>query len=449
MADFLHVHSSSSAQGLAVGYLKAMSWVAKHAGFPELLVTLQMPLPKAYGIASSPLPRREAPPLPLSFVVWLEKTILAAVVSAADRLVMGGLLLMTWGSLCWSDTQWISPGELVEDSETLRGWARRTKSTTRGMPFGILQSGLLGHSSPAPWCVIWLNLLREAMQRTSLRCNGFIPDFLIPHVGRDVDSPLCLPPMPRPQGILLLRRYLLMSDPAAEVSHIGVHSCKVTFLSWSRQLGLDEELRRHQGHHRSPAGSGCVDLYSRDGIHPALQLQRIIRAKLATGFRPVVPVARGVGIAVKDRPVCLPALPESLAVDAQIQMDSAEHHVDTDSNVSDGEDMLETIDQIPPPVPDLTNDVSDCVFLLNDFSLVAHIASDCEPTDPHRIRTFDWQGTIRSFKFACGARRSVGDMSITPSESIPPSYRICLRAACWRILIKKLVVTAVILLLPA
>ena len=69
VADFLHVHSSSSTQGLAVNHLKAMMWVAKHAGPPELLVTLQLPLSKAYGLASSPQPRREAPPLPLSFVV--------------------------------------------------------------------------------------------------------------------------------------------------------------------------------------------------------------------------------------------------------------------------------------------------------------------------------------------------------------------------------------------
>ena len=49
VADFLHVHSSSSTQGLAVNHLKAMMWVAKHAGLPELLVTLQLPLSKAYG----------------------------------------------------------------------------------------------------------------------------------------------------------------------------------------------------------------------------------------------------------------------------------------------------------------------------------------------------------------------------------------------------------------
>ena len=348
---------------------------------------------------------------------------------------MGAVLLMVWASLRWSDAQWVSPADLVEDAESLRGMARRTKTTTRGMPFGALRSGLLGVNNPSPWCAVWVNILRETLQRTALRCQGFVPDFLIPQIGNDVDRPLYLSPMPRSQGILLLRRYLLMSDPTADVSHIGVHSCKVTFLSWSRQLGLNEELRRHQGHHRAPAGSACVDLYSRDDVHPALELQRIVRAKLATGFRPVVPVARGVGLAVKDLPVSLPALPEAMAVDAQtsIQLDSAELHVDTDSNASEGEDLPDTCDSSVPQVPHLSHDISDCVFLLNDISLVAHIASDCDPSDPQRICTFDWHGTIRSFKFACSARRSVDDMSITPSESIPPSYRICLRAACSRV----------------
>ena len=131
-----------------------------------------------------------------------------------------------------------------------------------------------------------------------------------------------------------------------------------------------EELRRHQGHHRAPAGSACVDLYSRDDIHPALELQRIVRAKHATGFRPVVPVVRGVGIAVKDLPVSIPALPEALAVDAQtsIQLDSAELHVDTDSNASEGEDLPETGDSSVPQVPHLSHDISDCVFFLNDVS---------------------------------------------------------------------------------
>eukprot|EP00435_Cladocopium_sp_Y103_P074318 s85_g48.t1 len=65
VADFLHVHSKASNQGLAINYLKALSWVSKHAGFPDLLAILQLPLTKAYGVASNPSPRREVVRLPM------------------------------------------------------------------------------------------------------------------------------------------------------------------------------------------------------------------------------------------------------------------------------------------------------------------------------------------------------------------------------------------------
>ena len=166
---------------------------------------------------------------------------------------------MLWGSLRWSDVQWVSPCELIFDDECVRGCARRTKATKRGMPFGIIQSGFLGHTTSVSWTSRWMNILREAIHRTSLKYNGFVPDFIIPAVGGDPDQPVLLAPLTRAQGILLLRKFLLTSSPSMDVSHIGVHSCKVTFLSWSRQLGIDEELRRHQGHHRSNGGNQCVD----------------------------------------------------------------------------------------------------------------------------------------------------------------------------------------------
>eukprot|EP00435_Cladocopium_sp_Y103_P015148 s4770_g3.t1 len=433
VADFLHVHSKASNQGLAINYLKALSWVSKHAGFPDLSATLQLPLTKAYGVASNPSPRREAPPLPLSFVVWMENTILSGSGTVADRLILGGLLLMVWGSLRWSDCQWIAPSSLIIDAEALRGLATRTKSTARGMPFGILCSGFMGHTSHVSWVSVWMNLVREAIHRTSLSHAGFVPDFIIPQVGADLDAPQFLSPMTRSQGVLLLRKFMLTADPSVAVDLIGVHSCKVTFLSWSRQLGLDEDLRRHQGHHRAPGSGWCVDLYSRDDVHPALQLQKILRSKVGAGFRPVMPVLRGAGPSVSDKPVIIPPLPASSVVDCEtsIHLPQAEDDVDTDSEASDDDDVA--------PVPSGTTDpgtrpmaegVSDCVFLLNNVSNVVHFACECDSTDPHCVCTFAWQGVIRSCKFACGARWAVGDNSITPSESIPPTYRICLRAAC-------------------
>ena len=190
----------------------------------------------------------------------------------------------------------------------------------------------------------------------------------------------------RSQRILLLRRFLLASDASATVSHLGVHLCKVTFLSWSRQLGLNEELRRHQGHHRAPAGGGCVDLYSRDDVHPALEPQRILRAKVGAGFRPVVPVARGFAPSVQDRPVVIPSMPLSHAVDTptSIHVESADDHVDTDSEASDDDEMDVDESRELPSQPPVQADVSDCVFLLNDASMVAHFASECDFDDPSR-----------------------------------------------------------------
>ena len=106
VVDFLHVHSRASAQGLAARYIRAVTWVSKYAGFPVLLSCLQAPLAKSYAVASAPVPRREAAPLPLSFVIWLETCILKSIGTSADRLVMGGILILIWSSLRWIDAQW-------------------------------------------------------------------------------------------------------------------------------------------------------------------------------------------------------------------------------------------------------------------------------------------------------------------------------------------------------
>ena len=123
---------------------------------------------------------------------------------------MGGILVLVWGSLRWSDSQWVSPADLLEDMDSLRGMALKTKTTTRGMPFGILRSGFLGHTANSPWSTLWLNLVREALHLTAARHKGFKPDFLIPQIGADLKAPMFLAPMSRSQGVLLLRKFLFL-----------------------------------------------------------------------------------------------------------------------------------------------------------------------------------------------------------------------------------------------
>ena len=81
--------------------------------------------------------------MPLGFVVYLEQAILKESGSPADRLLMGCLLVLIWSSLRWSDALWISPIQLTEDDDLVRGVATRTKTTNRGMPFAFIKCGLV------------------------------------------------------------------------------------------------------------------------------------------------------------------------------------------------------------------------------------------------------------------------------------------------------------------
>ncbi len=70
-----------------------------------------------------------------------------------------------------------------------------------------------------------------------------------------------------------------------------LHSLKSTFLAWSSQLLSEATPERHiQGHHAMPQSS--MRRYSRD-VFLQLNLQRTIRAKVLSGWRPETAQHRG------------------------------------------------------------------------------------------------------------------------------------------------------------
>lgn len=83
---------------------------------------------------------------------------------------------------------------------------------------------------------------------------------------------------------------------------IGVHSPKVTF-SWARQIGVSEEARMSQGHHRASEARQNVALCGRDDVHAALDLQRQLVHRITSGFRSVIPLLRGGAKLLVDKPV--------------------------------------------------------------------------------------------------------------------------------------------------
>ena len=258
--------SQSSRQGLATMQLRALAWFCKTAGLPKLQVCLCTPICQAFSVASHPTEHRESLPLSLSFVLYLEKCILDPHTTHAEVLRIGYLLLCLWGSLRWGDALWCPPSRLhyQPQSHALVGICLRTKTTKRGMPFGILAAGLCGTSSQC-WSLRFLSVLRQSVADTLALNPQRHLDFLPSSLSGSDARPIISAPLKRERmvlwlrGLLLKHWRLLTQEPApAAFGLVAAHSLKCTVLSWARQLHLDSDLRRIQGHHRQSGSDRSV-----------------------------------------------------------------------------------------------------------------------------------------------------------------------------------------------
>ena len=156
-----------SKQGLATGPLKALAWMARTAGLPALQSRLQLSVVRAFSVATSPSERRESLPLPLSFVVWLERRVQDPATPPSEALFIGFFLTAVWASLRWGDMLWVPPDrlQLQLSHGAILGSAVRAKTTNRAMPFGFMIFGLSGTPS-SNWGIKFHNLLRQSLADT-------------------------------------------------------------------------------------------------------------------------------------------------------------------------------------------------------------------------------------------------------------------------------------------
>ena len=154
VADFLHAHSKGSL-GSAVHWWKGLRWVS--------LDCIHAPMVKAYTKTINTVVRRESTPLLLSFVVAMERCIIAREVSPAGILQRGALLVCIWASLRWADAQWVKPACLQLHNKSLLGFSARTKTTRRSMPFGIFADSFLGREGTSAWVSSWYPILVQAL----------------------------------------------------------------------------------------------------------------------------------------------------------------------------------------------------------------------------------------------------------------------------------------------
>ena len=143
--------------GHAPAAASSLRFVASILGHKCWIEQLADPVVKAWcSSKAKKLVQKEALPLPLHVVVALEASICCDLVSgvSADTLLVCGFLMMIWGSLRFSDAQRIDVAGLTLENGLLRGECWRTKSSSSGMPFGILTMGICHNWSGAVAAVI-------------------------------------------------------------------------------------------------------------------------------------------------------------------------------------------------------------------------------------------------------------------------------------------------------
>ena len=194
--------SQSSRQGLATMQLRALAWFVKTAGLPKLKACLCTPICQAFAVASNPQEHRESLPLSLSFVLHLEKSVLDPLSSPAEVLRLGYLLLCIWGSLRWGDALWCPPTRLhyQPQSHALVGICLRTKTTKRGMPFGVLAAGLPGTTSQC-WSLRFLSVLRQSVADTLAINPHRHLDFLPAALSGSETRPIISAPLKRERSL--------------------------------------------------------------------------------------------------------------------------------------------------------------------------------------------------------------------------------------------------------
>ena len=214
--------------------LKALRWVSKtflvelHAWSP-LMQVLE---------AGRDGQRREALPLPPSFMLYLERRVLDVSLDASSRCL---------------------------------AFVFQMRSMCVGVPCP---------SQAKSWIRVWLHLLGDVWDAFP----AFEPDVLF--FSHDASS---FSPLSYCQALRLFRTLLVDYAPQCDPFAYSLHSMKTSVLAALAQLDLDEPARKLQGHHRVSS----VTLYGRDDVSGAVRAQVKFLNALRSGFVPVTPIGRG------------------------------------------------------------------------------------------------------------------------------------------------------------
>lgn len=271
--------------------IKALRWCCKQLDV-KIFASAFGSMISSFERQKIPVDRKESLPFPLFIIMKWERRILQSQATLKEIVILGGLLLLCWSGLRFSDLQRSQLQSWFLDEESLRGLTWRAKTCSTATPFGVCNSGLLSQGN---WT--WVHKYLQTLDRmyASQPLNSI--DFALPAF-RDQEVP-CQPfdAMTYAEALYYIRYYMQLpwshrpGSLQVPTSSYTVHGLKATLLSWAAQTEISPDDRRMHGKHKPAQMS--VQLYSRDDIIGSIRLQKTLISHILQGWRPSTPLARG------------------------------------------------------------------------------------------------------------------------------------------------------------
>lgn len=122
--------------------LDSQSIEIRHANVSSLSI-MESPLIVHWDKSKTPRDRAEALPLPLYVIIAWERCLLEKGCTMLEKILLGSFLMMVWSGLRYSDLQRTIWKSISYNFAELRAICWRTKTCTKGQPYGLLASGFL------------------------------------------------------------------------------------------------------------------------------------------------------------------------------------------------------------------------------------------------------------------------------------------------------------------
>ena len=271
--------------------IKAVRWAFTHLGV-KVFACAYGSMITSFSKQKIPSDRRESLPLPLFIIAKWERRVLQSQASSKEIIILGGLLLICWSGLRFSDAQRSHLSTWQLDQSSLRGLTWRAKTCNTSTPFGVTLAGLLSRGS-----LTWIHRFLQTLESLYAGQDSHVIDFTIPAFHQAEVPTQPFEAMSYSEALYYMRFYMQLpwsgNSLATQVntSSYSVHGLKTTLLSWAAQANLPEEDRRLHGKHK--ASQTSVQLYSRDDILGSLRLQNALIQRIQQNWRPATPLARG------------------------------------------------------------------------------------------------------------------------------------------------------------